>query len=183
MSPYPRGVPVTKTAYIDASHAANKVTQISHTGFIIFLNHSPVIWYSMRQNTVETSTFSSVIIAMKACVEHITALRFILQIFGVPVEESTKVICNNESVLKNSSILASTLNKKHILFAYHSVNFNVSAGVMKVAWIYTNSNLADAMTKRLTHIKKIVCSEVGLTHSELLIDPIYNSRGPSKYYC
>ena len=95
MSPYPHGVPVTKTAYIDASHVENRVTQISQTGFIIFLNRSTIIWYSKRQNTVEASTLSSEFIAMKVCVEHINALSFTLQMFGVPVEESTKVLYDN----------------------------------------------------------------------------------------
>ena len=66
----PRGRGVTTTAFFDASHAANKVTRRSHTGYIIFVNKAPIIWYSKRQNTVETSTFGSEFIAMKTCVEH-----------------------------------------------------------------------------------------------------------------
>ena len=58
---------------------------------------------------------------MKACEEHITALQFKLRIFGVDVDESTKVFCDNESVVKNSLILALTLNNKHISIIYHSV--------------------------------------------------------------
>jgi len=74
--PQPRGRSVTTTAYTDASHAANKVTRRSHTGFIIFLNKAPIIWFSKRQNTVEASTFSSEFIATKICIEYIAALRF-----------------------------------------------------------------------------------------------------------
>ena len=37
--PKPLGVSVSITAYVDSSHAANKVTRRSHTGFIIFLNN------------------------------------------------------------------------------------------------------------------------------------------------
>ena len=55
--PLPRGKSVVTTAYVDASHAANKVTRRSQTGYIIFLNRAPILWYSKRQNTVETSTF------------------------------------------------------------------------------------------------------------------------------
>ena len=64
------------TAFVDASHAANKVTRRSHTGFIIFVNRAPVIWYSKAQTTVESSTFSSEFIALKTCTEHISALRY-----------------------------------------------------------------------------------------------------------
>ena len=44
--PKPRGRPVTLTSYVDASHAANRKNRRSHSGFIIFLNRAPVMWYS-----------------------------------------------------------------------------------------------------------------------------------------
>ena len=69
MTPKPRGRSVTTTTFVDASHAANKVTRRSHTGFVIFVNRAPIIWYSKRQNTVESSSFSGEFIAMKACIE------------------------------------------------------------------------------------------------------------------
>ena len=154
MSTKPRGAPVTTTAYVDASQMANMVILRSHTGFIILLNRSPIIWYSKQQNTVEALTFSSEFIAIKACVEHITAMLSKLRMFGVPVDESTKVIWDNESVVKNSSIIASTLNKKYISMAYHSVRWNVAASVIQVGCIDNHSNLADAMTKRLPADKR-----------------------------
>ena len=105
--------------------------------------------FSKGQNTVEASTFSSKFIAAKICVEYITALRFKLQMFGIPFHGPTSMLCDNESVVKNSSILASTLNKKHNSFAYHLVRWNVAAGVVKVAWIDGKYNHADTMTQRL----------------------------------
>ena len=41
--PVPRGLMVWITAYVDASHAANRKTRRSHTGYIIFLNRGPVL--------------------------------------------------------------------------------------------------------------------------------------------
>ena len=150
ITPISLGCPVSITAYVDASHAANKVTRRSHTGFIIFLNRAPIMWYSKRQNTIEASTFSSEFIAAKCCIEHIIALRFKLRMFGIPIDGPAKMFCDNESVVKNSSVLSSTLNKKHSSIAYHSVRWAVAAGIVKIAWIDTKYNLADAMTKRLT---------------------------------
>ena len=116
--PKPRGLPVWITAFVDASHAANKVTRRSHTGFILFVNSAPIIWYSKRQNTVEASTFSSEFIALKTCVEAISALRFKLRMFGVPLggsditktDDAAYVYCDNETVVKNSTLVESTLN-------------------------------------------------------------------------
>jgi hypothetical protein len=154
MMPKPRGRSVMTTAFVDSSHAANKVTRRSHTGFIIFINRAPIIWYSKRQNTVESSTFSSEFIALKACIEAITALRYKLRMFGVPIDDSTKVLCDNESVVKNSSKLESSLNKKHCALAYHAVRWAVAASIITVGWIPTDYNIADAMTKRLTAKKR-----------------------------
>ena len=148
--PKPRGRSITTTAYVDASHAANKVTRRSHTGYIIFVNRAPIIWFSKRQNTVESSTFSSEFIALKTCMEHIVALRYKLRMFGVPVETATDVLCDNQSVVNNTSKVESMLNKKHNAIAYHAVRWAVAAGTIRVGKILGDLNLSDAMTKRLT---------------------------------
>ena len=148
--PNPRGRAVITVAYVDASHAANKVTRRSHTGFIIFVNRAPIIWYSKRQNTVKASTFGSEFIALKTCIEAITHLRYKLRMFGIPmVEGPTEVICDNESVVRNSTLVESTLNKKHNSIAYHYVRWNVAASVVQLSWINGENNLADLFTKQL----------------------------------
>ena len=156
--PKPRGRSVVTTAFVDSSHAANKVTRRSHSGHIIFVNRAPVKWHSKRQNTVETSAFSSEFIAMKHVVEDIEYLRFKLRMFGVPLDEDqpeTKILCDNEAVVKNSSKIESTLNKKHSAVAYHFTLWNVAAKVILVGWIPTGDNIADAMTKRLPEEKRM----------------------------
>lgn len=147
--PRARGHFVTMTAFVDASFAQNKKTRKSHTGFIIFVNRAPVMWFSKRQATVETSTFSAEYMAMKSCVNSIEALRFKLRMFGVPIDGPAYVYCDNESVVNNSSKVESTLNKKHNSVAYHYVRNAVAASIITVAWINRNDNLADAFTKRL----------------------------------
>ena len=139
---------------MDDSHTNNKVTRRGHTCFIILLNRAPIIWYGKRQNTVEVSTFSIKLIAAKYRVEHITALRFNFRMFGITVVEYTNMLRENASVVNNSSILSSTLNKKHISIAYHVVRWHVSTGVIKFALIDTNDNIADDTTKRLTAYKR-----------------------------
>lgn len=68
---------------------------------------------------------------------------------GVPNNNATKVLCNNESVVKNTTCLKSTLNKKYNLLAYHCVRWCVAAKVITFGWIGFKDNLADTMTKRL----------------------------------
>jgi len=109
------------------------------------------MWFSKRQNTIKASTFGSEFIAMKACIEAITHLRYKLQMFGIPISGPTDVYCDNKSVVKNSTLVESTLNKKHNSIAYHYVRWNVAADVVRISWIDGQYNLADAFTKLLTH--------------------------------
>jgi hypothetical protein len=69
----------------------------------------------------ETSKFSSEFMALKVCQEAIEHMRFKLRCFGIPCPQSepTYVYCDNESVVKNTTNVESTLNKKHSSIAYH----------------------------------------------------------------
>lgn len=86
------GKSVTMMVFVDTLHSANKLTRRSHTGFIIFINRAPILWYSKRQAMVKSSAFLAEVIAMKACVEAIEALCFQLAIFGVAIDEVTKIL-------------------------------------------------------------------------------------------
>ena len=150
--PRPRGEPVVTTAFCDSSYANNKKTRRSHTGFIILVNRAPIRWKLRRQNTLETSAFSAGFIALKECIEDIEAVRFKLRMFGIPISEqypATHIYCDNEGVVKKSTKVESTLNKKHSEVAYHFTRWNVAAGVCSIAWIESAFNLADAFTKKL----------------------------------
>ena len=59
------------TCFVDADHDGCCVMHRSNTGVLILLNKALIIWYSKRQNTMETSTFGLEFIAMKTAVEMI----------------------------------------------------------------------------------------------------------------
>ena len=152
--PEPRGNAVDITVFVDADHAGNRVTRRSHTGVIIFVNMAPIVWYSKRQNTVETSTFGSEYVALKIAIELIESLFFKLQMFGVPIEGEARVLCDNESVVNSSSYPDSSLKKKHCSVAYHKVREVVATGNVLIYYEKSDSNLADLLTKPLTAIKR-----------------------------
>ena len=91
-------------------------------------------------------------IGLKACTEAIVSLLFKLQMFGIPmiVGNATNVLCENKSVVNNSSKAESLLNKKHNSLEYHYVCWAVAAGIINMGWIAGNENLADLFTKRLS---------------------------------
>ena len=145
---------VKVTCFVDASHAANKVDRKSHTGYMIFINRAPIIWHSKRQNTVGPSTLTSEFIALKACMERVIGIRFKLRMFGIPIDGTADILCDNQSVVNNSSRFESTLNKKHASMAYYAVRWSVAVGIIRVGKVHKDDNLADAFTKRVPEIKR-----------------------------
>ena len=145
--PEPRGKPVSMSCFVDADHAGCRVTRRSHTGVIIFVNRAPILWYSKRQNTVESSTFGSEFIAMKQAIDMCEGLRYKLRMMGVPLSGATSVFCDNEGVVINSTRPESTLKKRHNAIAYHRTREAQAAGIVRVAKEPGDTNLANFMTK------------------------------------
>ncbi len=81
------------------------------------------------------------------------SLRYKLRMFGVPLEGSANVFCDNQSVVINASIPSSTLKKKHNAIAYHKVREAIAAGIIRVAKVDGDKNLADLLTKSLPRDK------------------------------
>ena len=147
--PEPLGEPVLVTCFVDADHAGNRVTRRSHTGIIIYVNSAPILWYSKRQNTVESSTFGSELVAMKQATDMVEALFYKLRMFGIPIEGECRVLCDNEGVVKAGSNPDARLSKKHNSIAFHRVRECVASTMILLYHEKGESNLADLLTKPL----------------------------------
>ena len=118
------------------------------------LNNAPTYWHSKKETSVETSTFGSEFMAMKQATEYLRGLRYKLRMFGIPVDEPAFVYGDNQSVLVNSSMPASTLKKKSQAIAFHFVREGCAADEWRTTYINTNDNVADLMTKPLSGEKR-----------------------------
>lgn len=86
--------------------------------------------------------------------EQNNALRYKLQMMGVPIDGATDVYCNNKGVVKNTSVKESTLNKKHLSICYHYVRECCAKLAANITHCGTNEMLADIATKILNPHKK-----------------------------
>ena len=148
-APTPRGNPVEMSCFVDSDHAGDTKTRRSQTGIILYLNKAPIIWYSKRQATVESSTFGSEFVALRVASELIISMRYKLRMFGIPITGPCHTYCDNESVYKNTHFAHSTLKKKHNSICFHRVRETVAAGIMVVLKVKSEFNLADILTKSL----------------------------------
>jgi hypothetical protein len=112
---------------LDADHAGCRMTRRSHTGILIYAQSSPIIWYSKRQNTVESSTFGSKFIAMKTAVDQIEALRYKLHMMGFQYRDpqaynattnlSSRTACSRNRQSRKSttqSLITGRVKHKHL---------------------------------------------------------------------
>jgi hypothetical protein len=60
----PRGKEVDLRLFIDSDHAGEQFTRRSRTVFVIYLNMVPIVWFSKRQPTVESSVFGAEFVVM-----------------------------------------------------------------------------------------------------------------------
>ncbi len=91
----------------------------------------------------------------------VEGFRYKLRMMGVQVDGPTKVFCDNESVVKNSTKPESTLKKKHHAITYHRVREAHAAGIVRIAKEDGETNLADVQTKCLPGPRlRQLCSRV-----------------------
>jgi hypothetical protein len=145
--PKPRGKTVVVKLFVDSDHAADKLTRRSRTGFILYLNKAPIVWFSKRQGTIETSVFGAEFVSMRTGIEAGRALRYKLRMMGIPIEEPMYCYGDNMSVIHNTQKPESTLKKKSNSICYHFCREAVAMGEVLTAHVRSEDNPADICTK------------------------------------
>ena len=107
----PHGMPealvkyVQIICYVDANQAGNLLNRRSHSRILIYVNNTPVIWYSKRQNMVETLSFSLQSVELRIASELVVALRYKLRCFGVRMDGPASIFCDHKLVVTKNSVL------------------------------------------------------------------------------
>ena len=141
------GKPVLQSVFVDSNHASNVVTRRSHSCIFLFLNNALIKSFSKRQNAVELRTFGVELVALRIVRDLTVKQRLKLKSIGVPIRGPANVHCNNQGVMKNTSVPKSTLSKNHNSINYHVVRESAAAGILCVGKENTETNLADALSK------------------------------------
>ena len=122
-------------------------SEVCSSQLINFFNGTPMDWYTKRQATVETATYSAEFVAARIAVDQIIELRNALRYLGAPIVNVTRMFGDNESVVTSSTKPHSLLSKRHQYLSYHRVREAIAAGFIDFRHISGASNPADMLSK------------------------------------
>ena len=97
-------------------------------GFVIILNMAPIVWFSKKQSTVETSIFGAKFVAIKEGMETLRGLRYKLRLMGVELMGPSYIYGDNMPVIHNTQRPESMLKKKSNFVCYHAMRKSVAKG-------------------------------------------------------
>ena len=150
----PQGFAFTMVAKVDADHVLDIITRQSCTGFIVYLNSAPIYWFSKKQTSTESSSFGLEFVAMKQCCKYLHSLCYKFCMIGILINGPVHLFGDNQSVLANTTIPNSTLKKKSQSIAYPFVHEGAAWGKWHTAYVNTNKNESDLLTKILPNGEK-----------------------------
>jgi hypothetical protein len=133
--------------FVDYGHEGEHLTRRSRTGFVIYLNMAPIVWFSKRQPTVESSVFGADFFAMKNGIKNTRGLRYKLRMMGVTIDGPTDVYGDNMSVMHNTQRPESVLKKKSNEICYHAMRESAAMGESIIGHKPSVKNPANICTK------------------------------------
>ena len=114
---------------------------------LYFTNKTSIVWYSKRQDTLESFKVCSEFVALGVASELIISLRYKIGMFGIPILDHADVFCDNEDLHKNTAFAESTLRNKNNSILFHCVRECVDAGIMIFHKVHNKYNFTDILTK------------------------------------
>ena len=146
---YPQGGDFSLVGYTEADYTGYKVDRKSTSGTCQFLGPSLVSWHSKKQNSVALSTAEAEYIAAGACCAQLLWIMQQLRDFGINLKE-VPIKCDNKSAINITKNPVQHSRTKHIEVRHHFIRDHVEKGHVTLAFVPTDSQLADIFTKPLS---------------------------------
>ena len=132
--------------YSDAAFAVNDLKQ-SVSGWVIYLNGTPLLFGSLKQSVVVDSSCSAEYVAASVCVKKIMELENMLAFLNIRCEKPYTMYTDSmacKHIADNKSRMGKV---RHLAIRTHLVRCHVSMGDINLVWCTTESMVADVMTK------------------------------------
>jgi len=134
-------------AYCDSDYSGDRDTRHSVTGFIIYLQGTPISWKSKSQRSITLSSTEAEYVALSEVTAEIMFIKQILEFLEMKMELPIKVHVDNVGAIylaNNSTIGQRT---KHIDVRYHYVREYIEDGIVTIIFVKSGDNDADIFTK------------------------------------
>lgn len=144
-------------AYSDADLGGDLTNRKSTTGYVVWMN-GPIIWKSKQQRCVVDNTCESEFISAAQCCKDIKFIRNVCSIVKIKIDVPTLFIDNQSTI---ATIIAEFVSPRlrHIDLKYHLIRQMVNDGELNIKWIDSSHQIADILTKSLSHKSFENCCE------------------------
>lgn len=133
-------------AYTDASFAVNELKQ-SISGWVVYVNGTPIVWGSQRQTVVVDSSCSAEYVAASICLKQIKAVEHALQFLDVWPLKPFTVYTDSQATMHIGTNTSKLGKVRYLAIRTHVVRCYVSIGDVKLLFCVTEDMVADLMTK------------------------------------
>lgn len=121
------------------------------TGYCLFLNQSPIVWSSKKQEIIATSTMEAEYIAAYHATLKVMAMQQRLKEIGINIELPIILFCDNEPAIALATNPMSSQRSDHIDRKYHKIREQVDNGLIVIEQVSSSQQLADIFTKPLAN--------------------------------
>jgi hypothetical protein len=143
----------TLSGYTDANWAGSVANRKSTSRCCFSLGSAMISWKSRKQSSIALSTVEAEYIATcSTTCEAIWLRKLLAGLFDLEMREIA-ILCDNQRCIKMTKNLVFHDRSKHIEIRYHFIRNMVQRGALKLQYISRDEQVADVMTKPLSHVK------------------------------
>jgi hypothetical protein len=152
---YVRGDGVGLVEYLDLDWAGCASDRKSTSGCCFGLGSAIVSWLNRKQKSMVLSSIEAeYMAASQASCEAIWLCKLLVGLFGQELRPTT-IYCDNQSCIKLFENLVFHNRSKHIEIRYHFIRDWVQRGAVRLAYVSTDDEVADILTKSLPKGKPV----------------------------
>lgn len=134
--------------FTDSDWAGERKDRISCGGNVVRINHSITHWEAIKQKTIALSSCEAELYAYCDAVREAIYLREWFQ-FYLNQSVQVNIYCDNRGTLEVADHSTSHRRTKHIEIRHFFVRDHLKRKEIKIAYIATDKNLADILTKQV----------------------------------
>ena len=136
-------------SYSDSTYASDPDRKISVTGYLILLEGMLLAWKSRGQKSVTLSSTEAEYVAASETCQEMMAILQIIDFMDIKIKYPMTVKVDNVGAIYLANNQTVNGRTRHVNIRYHFVRQLIEDGTVKVEFVRSKENKADAWTKNL----------------------------------